>query len=207
MMKFFVSLMLLLSIFSCTTNQNVSSITPIKIKENVIDNNQRQLLVSKKDMAHYVKLLTDELISNISFVKPRSVIAVSSFVYLDGDYQSTPLFAKQIQESFNFEIHKVGQNIVEYKATEFLRVLPSGDFVLSKDYTELKAELPIDYFLVGTIAKMKSGIMVNAKLVGADSKAIVAASQQKIPKHIVEQYVPSLKKQPDFGEPINLISN
>lgn len=147
-----------------------------------------------KEITDYVRELTNELISNIDHVKADSVIATSSFVFVDSDYKNTPTFAKQIQESFSYEFHRLGQPIIEIKSTGYIRVLPEGDFALSNDFFELKRSQPIDYILMGTLTRLVDGIQVNAKLVGVKSHAIVAASQLKIPQRIIERVIAKPKK-------------
>jgi TolB-like protein len=154
-----------------------------------------------RNLNSYVQTLTHELVSNMTHVKPESVLAASSFVYVDGDFLSMPTFAKQIQESFTYEFHKVGQPIIELKLTGFIRILPEGDFALSTDYTELKTTQPIDYILTGTLTKLIDGIQVNAKVVGAKSHAVVAAAQIIIPQEVIDNVVPMAAK----GQSIKLI--
>jgi len=154
----------------------------------------------ERDLNNYVKTLTHELVSNMTHVKPQSVLASSSFVYVDGDFLSMPTFAKQIQESFIYEFHKIGQPIIEFKSTGFIRVLPEGDFALSTDYTELKSIQPIDYILTGTLTELRDGVQVNAKVVGAKSHAVVAAAQIIIPREVIDNVIPTATK----GETIKL---
>jgi TolB-like protein len=156
-----------------------------------------------RDLNSYVQSLTHELVSNMNHVKPRSVLATSSFVYVDGDFLSMPIFAKQIQESFTYEFHKMGQPIIEFKTTGYIRVTPEGDFALSKDFTELRSTQSIDYILVGTLTEFVNGIQVNAKLVGAKSHAVVAASQIMIPRKVIDSIIPSTNK----GQTIKLTNN
>ena len=153
-----------------------------------------------------IEQMAHELVSNIQHVKPDAVIATSSFVYLDSNFDSTPLFARQVQESFTYEFHKIGQPIVEYKATGYIRVTEAGDFALSKDFKELQHSLPIDYILLGTLAKTTEGVLLNAKLVGVKSHAIVAASQRHISKTIIDQFISSVEAPaPQIKRPTGVI--
>lgn len=157
----------------------------------------------KRELTDYVRELTNELASNIIHVKPDSIFATSSFVFIDSDYKHSPNFAKQIQESFSYEFHRLGQPIIEIKSTGYIRVLPEGDFALSNDFFELKHSQPIDYILMGTLTRLIDGVQVNAKLVGAKSHAIVAASQIIIPKAVIE----SVLKKPKKGVLTKLVTS
>ncbi|GAA6203871.1 FlgO family outer membrane protein [Thalassotalea sp. SU-HH00458] len=205
-MKQCIYLLLSLLVLSCSTiDESEQDFT--RSKQEISKVNQAALIErfhKIKDLSFYIKQMTNELLSNIEHVKPNSVIATSSFVYVDGDFKKSPLFAKQIQESFTYEFHKVGQPIVAFKATGFIRVTEQGDFAVSRDFTELKQKQPIDYILVGTLAKRHDGVQVNAKLVGVKTNVIVAAAQQVIPKRVIELFLSSVPPKAPKGQLIEL---
>ena len=70
-----------------------------------------------------------------------------------------------------------------------------GDFALSRDYLELKANLPVEYVLTGTLARHQGGVMVNARVVGVTSRAVVATAQSLIPHHVVDAILPNNLQQ------------
>lgn len=63
---------------------------------------------------------------------------------------------------------------------------PDGDFALTKDFLELEGELPIRYILTGTLLNYKDGVIVNARIIGAESKAVVASAQGEIPNSVAQ---------------------
>ncbi|MGL1957822.1 MAG: FlgO family outer membrane protein [Colwellia sp.] len=194
---------LALSSIACSSITSVSSYSDNEITVGQDKKNNVLIGIKKRerDLTDYVRSLTHELVSNMNYVKPQSVLASSSFVYVDGDFLTMPTFAKQIQESFTYEFHKIGQPIIEFKSTGFIRVLPEGDFALSTDYTELKTIQPIDYILMGTLTALRDGVQVNAKVVGAKSHAVVAVAQIIIPREVIDNVIPTIKK----GQSIKLI--
>jgi TolB-like protein len=203
--SFIVVVSLTLGTISCSsitdlpyfTNEGIAvQQSPRKIKLHVLAKQQ-----SKLD--YYVRTLTHELVSNMTHVKPDSVLASSSFVYVDGDFLSMPTFAKQLQEGFTYEFHKIGQPIVEFKSTGFIRITREGDFALSKDFTELDQVQPIDYILLGTLTELMSGVQVNAKLVGVRSHAVVAVAQITIPQEVIDNIIPSTIK----GQQIKIVTH
>jgi len=139
---------------------------------------------NNKNINHYVRGIMQDLVSNLQYVNASTPMAVSSFVFLDSNYLQADLLGNQISEAFLHEIHKLGVPVVDFKATDYMRVTPQGDFVLSKDFLELSGDLPIRYTLTGTLVKHQKGILVNARIVGLKSKAIVATAQGFIPEHI-----------------------
>jgi TolB-like protein len=191
-----------LSSISCSS---ITALSPYGSDETHLVSQRDNRLIGIKNpnrnLNDYVQTLTHELVSNMIHVKPQSVLAASSFVFVDSDFLSMPTFAKQIQESFTYEFHKVGQPIIEFKSTGFIRILPEGDFALSNDYSELKKIQPIDYILMGTLTELRDGIQVNAKVVGVKSHAVVAAAQIIIPREVTDNVIPTTKK----GQSIKLI--
>ena len=139
-----------------------------------------------KNINHYVRGLMHQLADNIKYVNQKTPIAVVSFVLLDSDLQKTTLVGNQIAESFVHEIHKFGLPVLDYKTTDFFRISEEGDFIFSRDYMELRADLPIDYVLSGTLTKHQKGYLVNARIIGIKSKAVVASAQGLIPDYAIK---------------------
>ena len=53
----------------------------------------------------------------------------------------------------------------------------NGDFVFSRDVAELRRNHNIHYFLAGTVARNGDGVVINARLIQADSGVIVSSGQ------------------------------
>jgi len=163
---------------------------------NVFQAKNRMLTQSheeQQDINYYVRGMMQELVTNLQYVNDRTAMAVTSFVFLDGSYEYSDIVGKQLSESFVHEIHKYGIPIVDFKATDYIRVTPNGDFVLSKDFLDLSGDLPVKYVLTGTLVKQPTGYLVNARVVGMKSKAIVATSQGKLPSHVINSLISSDK--------------
>lgn len=135
---------------------------------------------------HYVQGMMQDLMANLDQLKPQMVIGVTSFVYLDGAYDATDLLGNQLSESFMHEVHQFGLGVVDFKTTDYIRVTPAGDFVFSRDFTELKEEQPIEYVLGGTLVQHQGGTLVNARLVSVSSKQVLATAQGFIPQTVVD---------------------
>lgn len=139
-----------------------------------------------KNINHYVRGLMHQLADNVKYVNQSTPIAVTSFVLLDSDLQKTNLVGNQIAESFIHEIHKLGLPVLDYKTTDFFRVSTEGDYIFSRDYMELRSDLPIDYVLSGTLTKHQKGYLVNARIIGIKSKAVVASAQGFVPDYAIK---------------------
>lgn len=144
-----------------------------------------------KHVGDYVRNMAQNLVSNMEYVSERTPVAVTHFSLIDSDLQQTNLLGKQMAESFVHEFHKFRMPVVEYKATQFIRVTEVGDFVLSRDFLDLKGTTPIEYVLTGTMTKHQGGYIVNARMLGMQSNVIVASAQSFIPFYIVDALLPS----------------
>lgn len=144
-----------------------------------------------RHVGDYVKNLTQDLISNMEYVTSKTPVAVTNFALLDSDLQQTDLLGRQMSESFMHELHKFRIPVLDFKATDYIRVTGEGDFLLSRDYLDLNSSLPIEYVLTGTMAKHQGGVLVNARILGIESRAVVASAQTLIPFYVVDALIPS----------------
>lgn len=132
-----------------------------------------------------------QLVSNLQYVNAQTPLAITSFAFLDSDLNTSDIVGLQLSESLIHEVHKFGVPVIDFKATNYIRITSEGDYVLTKDYLDLEGELPIKYVLTGTITKKLSGYLVNARVIGITSKAVVATAQNFIPMEVVDNVVSS----------------
>jgi TolB-like protein len=144
-----------------------------------------------KHIGDYVRNMAQDLVSNMEYVTERTPVAVTHFSLIDSDLKETNLLGYQIAESFAHEFHKFRMPVVEFKATQFIRVTESGDFVMSRDFLDLTSTTPIQYVLTGTMTKHQGGYIVNARMLGMESNVIVASSQMFVPFYVVDALIPS----------------
>jgi TolB-like protein len=144
-----------------------------------------------KHVGDYVRNMAQDLVSNMEFVSERTPVAVTHFALIDSDLKQTNLLGQQMAESFVHEFHKFRMPVVEYKATQYIRVSEMGDFVMSRDFLDLKNNTPIQYVLTGTLTKHQGGFIVNARMLGMQSNVVVASAQSFIPFYIVDALLPS----------------
>lgn len=148
-----------------------------------------------RHIGDYVKNLTQDLVSNMEYVTEQTPVAITHFALIDSNLQQTNLLGHQMAESFMHEFHKFRIPVVDIKTMDFIRVTDDGDFSLSRDYLELKANLPIEYVLTGTLTRHQGGVMVNARVVGVTSRAVVATAQSLIPHFVVDAILPNNTQQ------------
>ncbi len=142
-------------------------------------------------VSDYVRNMAHDLVENMEYVTERTPVAVTHFALVDSDLKQTNLLGKQMAESFVHEFHQFRMPVVEYKATQYISVTDSGDFVMSRDFLDLNNTTPIQYVLTGTLTKHQAGFLVNARMLGMKSNVVVASAQSFIPYYVVESLMPS----------------
>lgn len=158
-----------------------------------------------KHVGDYVKNMTQDLIANMEYVNETTPLGVTHFSLLDSDLQTTNLLGQQMAESFVHELHKFRVPVIDFKATDYIRVTETGDFILTRDYLELNSALPMEYVLTGTMTKHQGGFLVNARILGIESRAVVASAQTLIPFYVVDALIPSESMSDDKKDGVKLI--
>jgi TolB-like protein len=163
--------------------QKDSLVTMKKLKEILLKQN---ISPSYKDydINHYVRGLMQDLVANLQYVNATTPVAVVSFVMLDSDYNDSNLLGIQIAESLIHEVHKFGIPVIDFKTTGFIRITEQGDFAFSKDYEDFSGDMPARYIVGGTMLKHTDGYLINARIVGVTSQAVVASAQSFIPNSV-----------------------
>lgn len=135
---------------------------------------------------HYVQSLMHDLAANLEVLSTTFSVGVTSFVYLDGDYQQGDLLGNQLSEAFMHEATQFGMAVTDFKTTDYIRVTPTGDFTFSRDFLELTQQYPISVVLGGTLVRHQGGVMVNARMVNVNDKKVLASAQAFIPQSVVQ---------------------
>ncbi|WP_333608534.1 FlgO family outer membrane protein [Arsukibacterium sp.] len=143
----------------------------------------------------YARNLVHELMSLQQALDENSFIGVTDFSFVDSALDKGSVLSHHLSEALIYDFHKFGVPVLDYKVTDYIRVTPSGDFVLSRNYQELSAEVPIRYVVTGTLTSHQQGILVNARLIQIDNKQVVSAARSFIPRHIVQALISSQGEQ------------
>jgi len=189
-----ISALLIMILAGCSSQnetasayQNTTSSSQFQtVGSNALGYNQQDDKRLVKNINHYVRGIMHGLVDNLQYVSNKTPIGVASFVFVDSQLDKTSILGQQISESFMHEIHQFGIPVVDYKVTDFVRVTNEGDFIFSRNVNELADRISIDYILSGTIVKHQGGYLINARIIGLESKAIVASAQGFIPNNVAE---------------------
>lgn len=150
-----------------------------------------------KHIGDYVQNMAQDLINNMEYVTDKTPVGVTHFAITDSDLNATNILGYQIAESFIHELHKFRIPVLDFKATDYIRVTDSGDFLLSRDFLELKHKVPMEYVLTGTMTKHQGGYLVNARILGLETKAVVASAQMLIPFYVADALLPTNEQRVD----------
>ena len=131
-----------------------------------------------------VKGLAFQMLESSSFVNPKTPVAVASFVNLQ-DLESTNWLGNQLSENFIHEFQRHGLVVIDFKTTGHIRVTKEGDYVFSRDWKELPKRQIIDYVVTGTMMEKDDGIIVNARMIGMQSRVVVASAHSFIPSWVI----------------------
>jgi TolB-like protein len=143
----------------------------------------------QRNINGYVRGVMEQLVGNLQYVNRQTPMGVSSFVFLDSDLKQTSLLGHQIAESFIHEIHQLGIPVIDFKTMDFIRVTAQGDYIFSRDFLELQSAVPIQYILTGTLVRHQRGYLINARVIGLVSKAVVASAQGFIPNRVADSLI------------------
>lgn len=130
---------------------------------------------------HYARNLVHELMANHHRVEEQAMVAVTDLAFVETDLQQGSVFSNHLSEAIIYDLHLFGVPVLDFKVTDYIRVTDKGDFVLSRDFSELSAELPIKYVVTGTITTHQAGVMLNARLIQIDSKRVISAARTFVP--------------------------
>ncbi len=128
----------------------------------------------------FVEGLTEDLMLSNTSMTSRNPIAVTSFVDLQ-NMDTTNWLGNSVSEGFIHQFQRRGFQVVDYKTTGTIQVTQQGDFAFSRDWKDLSQEQAIQYVLTGTMLRQDGGVLINARVVGLQSRIVVATAQGFLP--------------------------
>lgn len=135
-------------------------------------------------LPEYVEQLAMRLVDNMQIQDVNAPIAIASFVSFESNFEQGDLIGNQLAELFYAELQQFDLVLADHKARDFIDVTPTGDFNLSKDIS-ITGDLDFGYVLTGVWLKAKTGIVVNARIIGLHDQKVVAAANTLIPTFVL----------------------
>jgi TolB-like protein len=162
----------LLLLFGCENLQPVAS--------------DQQTLVSGNGLPHLASInylsqqMVNELVRQNDSLKPTEPLLVATPVMLS-DLATTNELGLQYQQGLIAALHDHQFNLVDMNVAETLRVTPAGDFILSRDWQQLPADIDVRHVVVTTMSPDKEGVAIYSRIVDVSNNRVVSVAQSFVP--------------------------
>lgn len=169
-----------LSVIGCIFMTGCASESDATLKE------ENMALSALGNVEYHTYILANELFSGLHPVS-HAKYAVVGFVpadtmkYDSQDQDPLMLLGHQLEEGMITEATKRGFTTQEFKLTDDIIMGDDADRVLTRDVDKLTDIERIDFYITGTIVRQQAGAMVNARVINAKTKEIVAAATRFFP--------------------------
>ena len=141
------------------------------------------------NVEYHTYMLANELFADVGPAR-QSRYAVVGFVPVDSmkysaDHQHPlMLLGHQLEQGMITEATKRGFSTQEFKLSNDIIVSNESDRVLTRDIDQLSNIERVDFYITGTMVYQESGAVVNARIINARNKNIVAAATRFFPAEL-----------------------
>lgn len=184
------------SILIIVTVLSLGACTVLPTKQEITRVSDKPKTYAQPYSAKFSAQLAEQLVDNASIRLSGAKVGITNLVGVTGQYDESSPLSLVLSEQLVQELHRRDLSVLDFKATNFIRVTPKGDFALTRDYLELDEIMPITHVLVGTLSHHRDGVMANARLVNINTKEVASVAQVFIPAHVVQQL------SADHGQPV-----
>ncbi|WP_261924415.1 FlgO family outer membrane protein [Shewanella sp. NFH-SH190041] len=125
---------------------------------------------------HLASKIVAELQQQNDGIRSDQPLVVTTPV-MAGDMHSTNALSVQLQQGLIAALHARRFNVVDINVGQGLKISDSGNRILSRDWRQLSASVPVKYALVATLSQDRQGVVINSRIVQLINKRVVAASQ------------------------------
>lgn len=151
---------------------------------NYLPHSDALMLRPGKPLSDYAADLALQLMLSMQYKVPEHAIAISSFVQFDAALNTAGALGNQLSEHMYFQLQRLGVPVADVRLAKQIRVGPHGDFVLSRGQY-LDIEQQARYVLTGTMLRDNAGVVINARIMHLNSKALLASAQVHIPHFVL----------------------
>jgi TolB-like protein len=120
--------------------------------------------------------LVNEMVVHNDSLRPDQPLLVTTPVMLS-EFNDTNELGLQLQQGLIAAFHAHEFNLVDMNVSESLRSTLQGEFILSRDWQQLPADLPVSHVVVSTMSLTSEGLVLNARVVDVSNNRVVAAAQ------------------------------
>ncbi|RDV24701.1 hypothetical protein DXV75_13070 [Alteromonas aestuariivivens] len=141
------------------------------------------------NVEYHTHLLANELFIQL---KPsrQARYAVAGFVPADTlninaeEQHPLMMLSQQLEQGLITEGVKRGFIAQEFKLTNDILIEPESDRVLSRNIEHLSDAGRVDFYITGTMVYQQEGAIVNARVINAQTKDVVAAATRFFPQQL-----------------------
>ena len=141
------------------------------------------------NVEYHTYMLANELFADVGQAR-QSRYAVVGFVpadtmkYSANHQHPLMLLGHQLEQGMITEATKRGFTTQEFKLSNDIIVSDESDRVLTRDIDQLSNIERVDFYITGTMVYQESGAVVNARIINARNKNIVAAATRFFPAEL-----------------------
>ncbi|GAB3031937.1 FlgO family outer membrane protein [Bowmanella dokdonensis] len=108
-------------------------------------------------------------------------VPVASLKYAVGRQHPLMLLGHQLEQGMMTEASRRGYITQDFKISNDILVEEQADRVLSRDVKQLSGAQAVDFYITGTLTEQQNGAVVNARIVHAQSRTVVASATRFFP--------------------------
>jgi len=141
------------------------------------------------NVEYHTYILANELFSGIRPSRHTryavvGFVPVDSMQYNSKEQHPLMMLGHQLEQGMITEATKRGFTAQEFKLSNDIIVSDDSDRILTRNIDHLSDIERVDFYITGTLVYQQSGAMVNARIINARNKDIVAAATRFFPAEL-----------------------
>lgn len=145
----------------------------------------------REDASQYTEAIAKAIAIQLSNNKNSNIIKTKTLVILSivdmNNFQKTSQLGKRISESLIHSMEMYGYKILDYKATDAIKIDKNGEYLFSRAIKDLKKQRRITYALSGTYIRYPDSLSINCRIIDIKTSIVVSTAQISIPKNILRK--------------------
>ena len=176
------AVMAIIGVSGCSSSQTTSQRTQPEM----------QVTSALGNVEYHTYLLANELFADVTPSRQYryavvGFVPVDTMKYDPNHQQPLMMLGHQLEQGMITEASKRGFSTKEFKLSNDIIVSEQSDQILTRDIDRLSAIEVVDFYITGTLVYQESGAVVNARIVNARSKDVVAAATRFFPADLFWQ--------------------
>ncbi|MBB1362038.1 hypothetical protein H5125_07725 [Shewanella sp. SR44-4] len=136
----------------------------------------------------WAEKLVNELVLQNDALRPDQPLLISTPV-MTSNLNATNELALQLQQGLLAAFHAHEFNLVDLNVATNLRATEQGEFMLSRNWELLRADLPVSHVLVSTMTLTPEGIVFNGRVVNVTNNRVLSAVQSFVAASSLSGYL------------------